>query len=346
MKPQILIPDATRKALSAYRCALVEGNAIPGKRVLSNLEAVDEETLTGAALLSALLQSKKPLIFAESAVAGDGSDWNAIELQLLSDVSVAMDVTIFDDGWHSSPEVHSQPFEGTLIFTPGALLRASGRSIPADWEEVVRDDGTLDDDAYDALYLRRLLPAFQHIEAHGKASGRPGLLTIPGLGCGQFAGRFHGQLGAALERALVNFLERHGADFPHLKAVYYDPYSECRPSRREIHGIPFLVRPLLDASGGKPQLCAPPAYQEAGDDFSNCRLFSIVAWDHVSWPGNDFFGGSRATDDGVKAAATNSMEVLTGVAGSYSAERSAYLPPPPFGTWTEVIAEKRIPFPL
>ena len=40
------------------------------------------------------------------------------------------------------------------------------------------------------------------------------------------------------------------------------------------------------------------------------------------------------------------MEVLTGVAGSYSAERSAYLPPPPFGTWTEVIAEKRIPFPL
>src|SRR5262249_44771579 len=47
-----------------------------------------------------------------------------------------------------------------------------------------------------------------------------------------------------------------------------------------------------------------------------------VAWDHVSWPGNDFLGGSRATDDGVKAAASNSMSALAGVEGKYGpAER-------------------------
>ena len=60
-----------------------------------------------------------------------------------------------------------------------------------------------------------------------------------------------------------------------------------------------------------------------GDDFSGCILFSIVAWDHVSWPGNDYFGGSRSTDDGVKAAATDSMAVLTGIEGHYDPHRGA-----------------------
>ena len=79
---------------------------------------------------------------------------------------------------------------------------------------------------------------------------------------------------------------------------------------------------------------------EEGDDFSGCLLTSIVAWDHVSWPGNDFFGGSRCTDDGVKAAATDSMAVLTGIEGRYDPGRGAYVPPPPFRTWEEVVIRK------
>ena len=67
-------------------------------------------------------------------------------------------------------------------------------------------------------------------------------------------------------------------------------------------------------------------------------MFSIVAWDHVSWPGNDFYGGARCTDDGVKAAATNAMAVLTGVTGQYDQAQSAYLPPTPYRTWGEVVA--------
>ena len=98
-----------------------------------------------------------------------------------------------------------------------------------------------------------------------------------------------------------------------------------------------MVRPLLAGNAGKSQLCPPSAYAEDGDDFSNCVLFSIVAWDHVSWPGNDFFGGSRCTDDGVKAAATDSMAVLTGIEGHYDPDRGAYLPPAPYRTWGEAV---------
>ena len=96
------------------------------------------------------------------------------------------------------------------------------------------------------------------------------------------------------------------------------------------------------------QPCLPPggipgwpiAYAEKGDDFSGCTLYSIVAWDHVSWPGNDFYAGSRATDDGVKAAATSSMSVLTGVEGRYDSTRGKYLPPQPYSTWGAVVDER------
>jgi len=346
MKSKILIPKETKRALSDYHEALSTGQDVAGARVLKALSDAGVKISSPDHLLRALLHSKKPQIFAESQVVGDGSDWNAVELRLLGDISVAMNVTIFDDGRHSAPVIHSQPFDGTLIFTPGALLRARGDRVPADWVDVVRPNGTLDSEAYDSLYERRLHPVFQHIESHCRASGRKAFVTVPGLGCGQFSGRFQGKLGVALERALMKLLGRYGASFSNIKAVYYDPYAEGQPSRREIHGIQFMVRPLLATHGGKPQLCLPSDYAEPDDDFSNCHLFSLVAWDHVSWPGNDFFGGSRCTDDGVKAAATNSMEILTGVAGTYSSDLHAYMQPLPFRTWGELVAQKGIKFPV
>ena len=116
---EILVPDETRVRLAEYETAIRAGAIQPGARLAVALR--DE-----ADFLTALLHTKLPQIFAESAVAGDGSDWNLTELGLLGDISVAMDVTVFDDGRHSGPEVFDQPFEAGLVFVPGALLRTGG----------------------------------------------------------------------------------------------------------------------------------------------------------------------------------------------------------------------------
>lgn len=214
MRYEILIPDETRHRLAAYEGDLSSGVATPGRRLASTLEA-------GGDFLTALLRTKLPQIFAESAVAGNGSDWNLTELGLLGDISVAMDVTIFDDGRHSGPEVHAEPFEAGLIFVPGALLQSGGPGKPADWDEVVDGQGRIDPDAYDALYARRLLPGFRWIEERAQVCGQPALVIVPGLGCGQFAGPFRGRLGEHLERSLRRFLDLQGAEFPHIQAVIF-----------------------------------------------------------------------------------------------------------------------------
>jgi hypothetical protein len=335
----IILPEETVGRAVEYLRTLRNQIAVPGRRLRDRLHGANLEALTAQELLGELLDTKFPQIFAESAVAGDGSDWTLTELGLLGDVSIAMRVTLFDDGKHSAPTQHTPPFPGMLIFTPGALLRNDAGHEPADWSEVTAIDGTLSSEGFYSLYRRRLLPVLRFIN-HCGARSRSAFVTVPGLGCGQFAGSFRGQLGAQLRSVLERLLSEHGASLPNLKAVYFDPYNECRNSRLDIHGIALMVRPLTAShSDGKSQLCRPVAYEEEGDDFSNCSLFSIVAWDHVSWPGNDFFAGTRATDDGVKAAASSSMFALTGIEGEYDCAQAKYQPPGTYRNWSAVVED-------
>lgn|GEM_PF-7125682 len=54
------------------------------------------------------------------------------------------------------------------------------------------------------------------------------------------------------------------------------------------------------------------------------------------WHANDFYAGARATDDGIKTAATRSMTAMTGFKGRYDHATSTYKPLPPYRTWAEV----------
>ena len=136
MAHTLLIPEKTRFGLKQYLASLRNGEGRAGKRLGDNLAGLNLAALTEAQFLAALLNTKLPQIFAESAVAGDGTDWNLTELGLLGDMSIAVPVTIFDNGHHTAPGPHAHPFAGTLIFTPGALLCNGRGHQAADWAEV------------------------------------------------------------------------------------------------------------------------------------------------------------------------------------------------------------------
>ncbi|BBM85484.1 hypothetical protein [Candidatus Uabimicrobium amorphum] len=315
--------------------------AKPGAYLKEKLQGKDTHAITANEFIELLMQTKIPQIFAESSVRGDGKDWTLSELKILGDISICMPVEIYDDGKHVRPKIYDTPFAGHLLFTPGALVRCGYRNTPADWDEVV-DKNQIDSTAYAKLYERRLLPVLQYANDTAKSNGKKAFITIPGLGCGQFAGIFHGTLGAQLKQALERILREHGQRFTSIKAVYYDPYRECSNERHEINGISYFVRPLTQGNENKPQLCPPVHYEEQGDDFSDCVLFSTVAWDHVSWPGNDFYVGARSTDDGVKAAATNAITVMTEIQGAYDIQQTQYNPPQPYSNWDDVVTQNKL----
>ena len=337
----ILIHDVTYQNAAVYLKVVQAGEITAGAYLRKNLKDYDVSQMGENQFIEHLINTKKPQIFAESAVYGDGRDWNQTELSLLGDIGIAVPVTVYDNGVHSNPTVHTVPFEATLLYIPGALLRNGTGNIPADWEEVLKN-GELNFDAYCALYERRLLPSFQYANDAAKAKNKQAFITIPGLGCGQFAGKFRGQMGTHLRNVLVEFLQKYYGRFNNIRAVYYDPYSECDNERIEIDHLSFFVRPFTKGNKDKPQLCRPQVYEEPGDDFANCELFSFVAWDHVSWPGNDFYNGYRSTDDGVKAAATSSMAVMTGVKGHYNERTNTYDPPNGYANWEDVVLKRNI----
>ena len=339
MSYRIVLSRRTHDKLEGYLSTLRRGG-LPGGILHRHLSTHDIQSMTTGRFLEILLNTKRPRIFAESEIRGDGSDWNPTELSILGDISIAMPVHIFDNGLHRHPGIHHPSFDGHLVFTPGALLRNDSNLPPADFDEVTRDH-RLDADRFSVLYERRLAPVLRHINRQAEQSRRDAVVTIPGLGCGQFAGIFRGRLGSLLADSLRRILEKHAHQLPHIRLVYFDPYDECDNSDHQLGDIVFRVRPLTKGNP-RPQLCHPTAYEEESDDFSSCDLHSVVAWDHVSWPGNDFYSGARATDDGVKAAATSAMTCMTGVAGEYDDAIHQYRPPPGYTCWRDVVIRNQL----
>ena len=124
-----------------------------------------------------------------------------------------------------------------------------------------------------------------------------------------------------------------------IAGVYYDPFRECSESTSSYNDIAYRVMPFMFSTKFSGQLCTPDEYFDHLSEKDDIMLFSLVAWDHVSWPGNDFWAGNRATDDGVKAAATDSMAKITGVSGTYNEKKFKYNPPDPYRTWGDVAKE-------
>ena len=333
---ELVLSEQTIANIKAYQNQLSVEPGSAGERLKTVADSTKALSMIDCnAFVRILLKTKSPQIFAESDIVGDGTDWNQTELSILGDISVSTQVRVYDNGLHSNPSIHEKPLDAYLLFVAGALLQSSGE-VPCDWNEVTVG-GWLDDESFFRLYERRLLPVLLHADSICEARGTKGFITVPGIGCGQFAGSFIGQLGHKLNSVLKRLLSENHSRLTFIQAVYFDPYEECANEHLLFGSITYYVRPLVQGNELKSQLCSPAELQNPGDNYDDCLLLSVVAWDHVSWPGNDFYIGARMTDDGVKAAATDLMHRITGVQGEYSAKTYRYSTPDRFQNWEEVV---------
>ncbi len=336
---EIVISEKTLAHILSYKKDIEDGTAVAGDRLKKHLPASSTEEF-----IAALLATKQPRIFAESEIRADGTDWTHRELSLLGDINVAMTVDVFDNGaWDTNDShfsLHTPPLKAALLFTPGPLLGVGTafKGISPDYAEVTTN-GNIDQTKYNDLMERRLLPLFIHANDAAGKSGHKALVVLPGIGAGAFAGKFKGTMGGHLDLALRHMLAKHGANMPHISTVVLDAFNEGTNTRQNIAGVDYRTRPSA-LKPALPQLSNPVSWEENGDDFLQYRLYKVVAWDHASLPGNDFFGASRFTDDGVAAAATNSMQVVTGVSGHYT--KGAYNPPSGYSDWEDVAVKNGV----
>ncbi|XP_055314419.1 uncharacterized protein LOC129575261 [Sitodiplosis mosellana] len=341
----IVLSQETVDKIVSYKNDLFANELKPGfylKQILdTNKSPLNEISIER--FVECLLLTKKPIIFATHGIKGGGVDWNDMEFQILGDINIAMNVTIYDNGvWvpkNSSFRVHNPPLNGALLFTPGPVLRSKKKAaMNPDMKEVISRNA-IDQYNYNRLMERRLMPLFYYANENAKQDNQQAFITIPGIGCGVFAGHFRGKMAEHLNQALQYILKKHAKHYDNIACIYFDSFDECTNETHQIDGVSYRVRPTSQ-NPNKPQLCDPKHYEEPGDDFSNCKLHKVVAWDHVSFPGNNYFKASRKTDDGVSAAATNSMEVITGIKGRY--HKGDYFPPKGNTNWEDVVNKNHI----
>ncbi|XP_055314414.1 uncharacterized protein LOC129575260 [Sitodiplosis mosellana] len=341
----VVLSQESLDMIVSYKNDLFASKAKPGtylKKVLDARKSLLDQT-SAEKFVEYMLLTKKPKVYATEEIRVDGTDWNETEFQILGDLNIAMNVEIYDNGvWDPNEpafRVHNPPLNGALLFTNGPLLRSrSVVGMTPDLKQIISGDD-IDQDKYNRLVERRLVPLLCYANENSKKDNQRALVTIPGLGCGVFAGKFLGQMGQHLNQALQNILKKHAKNYDNIACIYFDPHRECTNETQQFDRVSYRVRPASQ-NNGRSQLCKPNEYEEDGDDFSDCKLHKVVAWDHLAFPGNSYFVEHRWTDDGVVGAATNSMRVITGSKGIY--DNGDYFPPEGYENWKEVVDKNQI----
>jgi len=312
-----------------------------GEKIEDCLKSLNEDDF-----LNLLLNTKKPKSFAEQAtihtltkIKTEISDakkepgWNIDEVDILENIAICVPVTIYDDGGHKGQQVHKEPFQGELLYIPGPVFKGEAAPNLKSYKEIV-SNGKFQEDKFVKIMKERLMPVFLHANEAATADN-PAFITIPGISCGLFGGKFSNsgskEIPKALNKAIKELLSENHSSLSNIACVHLDTYAQGSLGEDEdlagkkFGNITYRTQELEKNTSGdgknrRQQLDHPKNFDKK---FSRCKLFSVVAADALSWPGNDMNIGSRETDEGVKTGATNAMSVMTGIQGEYKPKKKS-----------------------
>jgi hypothetical protein len=312
--------------LTSIQLELIE----PGKLVGEILEEKDlANFLTIDNFLELLVNTKQLQCFAETGSGG----WNLQEIDLLGQIGFIADVRAYDNGHWTKPIVHPEPIPFTLMFMPGTLLK-SGDSVTPDMNKILVNGKFVWDKFYEVME-EKLLPLLRYANTVCANEDKNGHISLPALGGGYFSGNYGVEVKEGLLKVLRQLLINYYGQFPCIKTIRYDGRALMPSYQRDVIGGTSLFAYASAMDNDTPSQLRGP--NRRGDYNPNDKFFSIVAWDHFSYPGNDFWTMGRHSDDGVKAAATSVMSNITNRLGYYDEKDNKYKPVvSPLHTWEEV----------
>jgi len=288
-----------------------------------------------------IINTKVPHIFSESisytpsSIESYNNTWSIIEQNILESTIITTAVTIYDNGGYGNNSIiHKNPFEGELIFVPEPVLTKEVIKHILSSQRIVYD-GQFDEEEFIKQMKQKLLPTFLYANQQSTSENQA-WITVPGISCGVFGGRFGNyfngskQTPKALEKAIRQLLQEHHDALLNIAGVHLDTYAtesltqgEFRENigKIEFRGIEGQRGYNTKEGERYPKLSAPKTFDIKR---KKCKLFSIVAADALSLPGNDMNTGFKCTDEGISAGGTNLPTVITGKQGKYEYKGKKY----------------------
>lgn len=246
-----------------------------------------------------------------------------------ANMPLLVNVKAYDTGRHGTAIIRLPGGSSELVIAYVPVLDFS-RETGFDYKSIVTKTGGLfTDSVYKDEYTQRLLPvfvAFNEImrrKTNKVKSSKPlrALVTIPGLGLGNLSGGYQDYLPKLFCTMVCDLLSTHSSKLDHLDfwLSFYNPkyvasdlhtfgnsklYIDLSENSRMDH-----MQPLKDYEDflSKEHKC----------DRQYDQLFTIGSWNPYTWPGDEWIKGNRSGDGAVKCAATSTLEILSGIPGSY-----------------------------
>lgn len=290
-------------------------------------------------LYQALLRTRLPVFFAERDGKFDGSDWNETEYQILALAADTTEVEAYDNGSSgyktAIPFVyHEKPERLHLLHCFAPIFKKGS----PDYKRIVDENGNIKYIEYYITIRDRLLPELLKYNNYLGGNKLSGIVNIPGIGCGEYAGEFKGLIGTFLNRAIQDILKIYSGNLKNITGVIFDPFNECEGQLEEIGHIKYCVAPSAEkypkpllANDGKVMVLGQLASTKERIEFID-KLFpdkwvkpneegveplTVNPGDMLSGKGCDVVAGHKVTGDGRNVGGTDAMAVHTGVEGIY-----------------------------
>lgn len=324
--------ETSFEQIKDYKELLTKHPKEAGTKLQRILQDVNIEKLTLEEFIERLLETKKPGIRVEKKLNHAQTPWNEAEIRILGNIGFAMPVEAGDDCAHENN--HESPLPCHLLFIPGALLAPESKYSPDRVEvRLEKDQGKkneplkVDKAAYYTLNERRLLPLLFHANNSAHMKGKEAFITMPALGTSFSAGKFKKGLDAEFQTVLRDILNKHGHNLPYIKGIYLTPSPDTTLKKETIHRTTLITGPPpkkklgnIPMGNRKSPLSEPKNFndEDKGIRFNDCERYSFVNLHQLSWPGNDWMGGSRPKDDGGMGAATDTAYIMTGIRGRHT----------------------------
>jgi hypothetical protein len=297
-----VLSQETTDWVTQYLDDLKNEQASPGTHLGKILENQDLTTMTPAQLIRCILNTKQPKAFAEEVLKSKDSRskscYTDLELRILARIGTVTPTYVRNDGGHyNSFKNHDTELPCYMGVVSAPLFTQDGGSLD---DALLEHAHKINIDLYNQEIEQRLLPVLIQMNQQAESNGDLLSVTIPGLGCGLFAGPLSGksEIFTSLQNALKQLLEKHGSQLGNIKEIYFDTFAMIfdQPTSTKIYEIDFVCVSSSNTSySTRRQLAKAP---------EKLTLATIVAGDLLSWVGNDMWVDSRATDEGVKCGSS------------------------------------------